>query len=85
MMLTDTAIKNTKPGNKPKRLSDEKGLSLLVHPKGGKYWRFKYRFEGRQTEIALGVYPEISLKDARARRDEARKSLVNGVEPLSAK
>jgi hypothetical protein len=81
MMLTDTAIKNTKPGDKPKKLTDEKGLFLLVHPNGGRYWRLKYRFMGRQTEMALGVYPQVSLKEARERRDEARKLLAGGVDP----
>ncbi|MDR0441438.1 MAG: integrase arm-type DNA-binding domain-containing protein, partial [Candidatus Accumulibacter sp.] len=85
MSLTDSAVKNAKPGDKPRKLADEKGLFLLVHHNGGKYWRFKYRFGGKQTEMALGVYPEISLKNARERRDEARKLLANGVNPGAVK
>jgi integrase len=85
MPLTDTAIKNTKPADKPFKLADEKGLFLLVHPNGGRYWRLKYRFDGKQKGLAFGVYPDISLKDARERRDEARKLLANGIDPGEVK
>lgn len=81
MALTDTAIRNAKPEDKPRKLADEKGLFLLVHPNGSKYWRLKYRFGGREKLLALGVYPEITLADARQRRDDARKLLANGADP----
>lgn len=56
-------------------------MHLLVHPNGSKYWRMQYRFDGKQKMLALGVYPDISLADARTRRDEARKLLANGIDP----
>jgi integrase len=85
MPLTDTAIRNAKPETKPRKLADEKGLFLLVHSNGSKYWRLKYRFGGREKLLALGVYPDVSLADARQRRDDARKLLANGVDPGETK
>ncbi|SFI70752.1 integrase arm-type DNA-binding domain-containing protein [Nitrosomonas sp. Nm34] len=81
MPLTDTAIRNAKPGVKPIKLFDERGLFLIVTPTGGKWWRFRFKFDGKEKLLSLGTYPDISLKDARYRRDEARKLLVNGVDP----
>ncbi len=81
MALTDTAAKNAKPGAKPVKLSDEKGLFLLVTPAGGKWWRLKYRFGGKEKLLSLGTYPEVSLKEAREKRDVARKLLAAGVDP----
>lgn len=85
MALTNTAVLNAKPDAKPRKLADEKGLFLLVHPNGSKYWRFKYRFGGREKLLALGVYPDVSLADARQRRDDARKLLANGADPGETK
>ena len=84
MPLTDTAVKNAKPGVHPKtgptdrayKLADEKGLYLLVTPAKGKLWRFDYRFDGKRKTLALGAYSAVSLADARDRRDEARKMLA---------
>jgi integrase len=81
MPLTDVAIRKAKPGEKPIKLSDERGLYLEVSPSGGKWWRFKFRFEGKEKRLSLGVYPDVSLKDARERRDAARKLLADGVDP----
>ncbi len=81
MSLTDTAIKNVRPGAKPLKLTDEKGMFLLVSPAGGKWWRLKYRFGGKEKLLSIGTYPEVSLKDARQRRDDARKLLADGVDP----
>lgn len=81
MPLSDTTIKNAKPGAKPVKLSDEKGLFLLVSPAGGKWWRLKYRFGGKEKLLSLGTYPEVPLKDARQRRDDARKLLADGTDP----
>lgn len=81
MSLTDTLIRNAKPGTKPIKLFDKRGLFLLVTPTGGKWWRFRYMFDGKEKLLSLGVYPDISLKDARERRDEARKLVANGVNP----
>ena len=81
MPLTDTAVRNAKPGSKTARMFDERGLYLEVSPAGGKWWRFKYRFEGKEKRLSLGVYPDVSLKNARDRRDSARTLLANGVDP----
>ena len=81
MPLTDVQIRNEKPEGKPKRLFDERGLYIEVSPAGGKWWRFKYRFTGKEKRLSLGVYPDVSLKEARNRRDEARKLLVQGIDP----
>ncbi len=78
MPLTDTAIRNTKPAEKSLRLFDERGLYLEVSPAGGKWWRLKYRFNRKEKRISLGVYPDVTLKVARDRRDEARKLLADG-------
>ncbi len=75
------AIKHIQPQAKDYWLSDEKGLRLLVKVNGAKYWRLKYRFGGKQKTLALGVYPEVSLKEARIARDEARCSIRPGVDP----
>jgi integrase len=89
MPLIDIAIRNAKPGitpagkstGKPYKMGDGRGLYLQVTSSGGKLWRFKYRFGGKEKLLALGGYPDVSLKDARERRDEARKLLANGIDP----
>jgi len=84
MALTDTAIKTSKPKNTDYKMADEKGLYVLVK-QAGKYFRFDYRFAGKRKTLALGVYPETSLKAAREKRDEARKFLADGKDPLEEK
>ncbi|MEE9910232.1 MAG: integrase arm-type DNA-binding domain-containing protein [Deltaproteobacteria bacterium] len=79
--LSDMKVRTAKPKNKPYKLSDNDGLYLLVTEKGGKWWRFKYRFEGKEKLLSLGTYPEISLADARQRRDEARKQVAKSIDP----
>ena len=81
MPLTDTSIRNAKPANKAKKMFDGRGLYLEVAPSGSKWWRLKYRFGGKEKRLSLGVYPDVSLKDARDRRDEARKLLANEIDP----
>src|SRR3569623_2494148 len=81
MALTDSAIRSAKPSDKPRMMADEIGLFLLVTPNGGKWWRLKYRFGGKEKLLSLGVYPDVGLKDARERRDEARKLLADGIDP----
>lgn len=83
MPLTVTACKNAKPreDGKPLRLSDEKGMYLEVMPTGAKYWRLKYRFNGKEKRLALGVFPEVGLADARDKREEARRLLSEGIDP----
>lgn len=81
MALTDTAIKAAKAAEKPIKLTDGGGLYLLVQPSGSKWWRLDYRFEGKRKTLSMGVYPDVGLKDARGRRDEARRLLANDVDP----
>lgn len=85
MPLTDTAVRNAKPADKVQRLFDGGGLYLEVAPSGGKWWRLKYRVAGKEKRISLGTYPDVSLKDARERRDVARKQLAEGQDPSEAK
>lgn len=81
MALTDIKVRTAKPTDKQYKLTDGNGMHLLVHPNGSRYWRLQYRFGGKQKMLALGVYPDVSLADARARRDDARKLLANGIDP----
>lgn len=83
--LTDTAIRNAKPTDKPVRLFDGGGLYLEIAPSGGKWWRLKYRFGGKEKRYSLGVYPEVTLATARKKRDEAREKLAAGIDPGEAK
>lgn len=85
MALSDVKVRSAKPEAKAYKLTDGEGMVLLVHPNGSKYWRLRYRFGGKENMLALGKYPEVSLADARARRDEARKLLANGVDPSENK
>jgi integrase len=94
MALLITTLRNAKPKEKPYKLADEKGLFLLVQPSGGMLWRMKYRIDGRdeagnpkrvEKKLGLGTYPDVSLKDARDRRDEARRNLASGIDPAEKK
>jgi len=84
MPLTDTAIRNSKPQNKQYKMTDEKGMYLLVN-KAGKYFRLDYRFAGKRKTLALGVYPDVKLVEAREKRNEARKMIANGIDPSQAR
>lgn len=79
--LTDVAIRKAQPADKPYRLADGDGMYVEVHPNGGRYWRLKYRIAGREKRLALGVYPDVSLAEARRLRDEARKMIAAGDDP----
>lgn len=81
MPLTDVLVRTAKPDAKPQKLFDGGGLFLLVHPNGSKYWRWKYRFLGKEKLLAAGVYPDVPLRQARAKRDEWRSLLASGVDP----
>jgi integrase len=83
--LSDAKARNAKPRTRPYKISDGEGLFLLIMPSGSKYWRLKYFFAGKEKLLALGVYPEIELADARIRRAEARKVLAAGKDPGEAK
>jgi len=79
--LTDTKVRNSKPQEREYKLFDGGGLFLMVTPSGGKLWHFKYRFDGKEKKLALGAYPEISLSDARQRRENTRSQLAHGIDP----
>jgi integrase len=83
--LTEVAIKKAKPKAKPYKMGDGGGMYLEVMPNESKYWRLKYRFGGKEKRLALGVYPDIGLADARARREDARKLLANNTDPSEVK
>ncbi len=85
MPLSDVKVRNAKPDSKPYKLTDGDGMYLHVTPEGGKYWRLKYRFVGKEKLLALGVYPEVSLSDARERRLIARKTIAAGQDPSQVK
>ena len=83
MPLTDTAIRKAKPTDKPLKLSDAKGLYLLVNPTGSKLWRWKYRVDGKEKTMALGSYPDMSLAQARMRHEDERRVLLAGIDPMA--
>jgi hypothetical protein len=81
MALTDVAIRKAKPEQRPLKIVDGGGLYLLLNPNGSRWWRLDYRFAGKRKTLSMGVYPQVTLAEARERRDEARKLLTNGVDP----
>lgn len=85
MSLTDVAIRSAKPQAKPFKLFDSGGLHLLITPTGGKWWRWKYRFAGKEKALSFGVYPDVTLKSAREKRDAARQQLAAGIDPGEAR
>jgi hypothetical protein len=80
--LSDVQIRRAKPTPKLRKLFDGGGLFLLVHPNGSGYWRLKYRYGGRERLLALGVYPQVGLADARERAEEAKRLVASGVDPV---
>lgn len=85
MKLNARQVDTAKPKDKPYKLADGGGLYLLVNPNGTKYWRLKYRIAGKEKLLALGVYPDVTLADARAKRDEAKRGIAGGIDPNEAK
>ncbi|MFU0724791.1 Arm DNA-binding domain-containing protein, partial [Klebsiella pneumoniae] len=85
MKLNARQVDTAKPKDKPYKLADGGGLYLLIKPNGGKYWRLKYRVAGKEKLLALGVYPEVTLADARAKREEAKRGIAGGIDPMEAK
>lgn len=84
-LLTDVAIRNAKPSEKPRKLGDGNGLTLLVHPNGSKYFQLRYTLHGKEKTLQLGVYPDMSLSDARMKAGEARKLVADGLDPVTEK
>ncbi|USI75483.1 integrase arm-type DNA-binding domain-containing protein [Sphingopyxis sp. USTB-05] len=85
MPLTDTAVRHAKPRDKSYKMADMQGLYIQVLPSGGKHWKMKYRFDGREKKLSFGEYPRVSLRDARQQRDEARDLLSKGIDPAYEK
>ena len=85
MALTELEVKKAKVTDKPQKLADGGVLFLLVHPNGGKYWRNAYRFAGKQKTLAVGIYQDVALADARGRCKQARKLLANDTDPGAVK
>jgi integrase len=84
-MLTDAAVRRAKPQDKQYKLADEKGMFLLITPAGSKLWRLKYRVDGKEKVLAFGQYPDVTLSDARDKRDAARKQIAEGLDPAVQK
>jgi hypothetical protein len=80
-MLTEAAIRNAKPREKPYKIFGERGLFMLVVPTGGRLWRFRYRHGGKEKLLSLGAYPDVALRRAREKRDEARRLVADGIDP----
>ena len=85
MAITDIKVRTSKAKDKPYKITDGDGLFLLVTPSGGKWWRFKYRFDGKEKLISFGTYPEVSLSSARDKRTEARRQNAAGIDPGEAR
>lgn len=83
--LTDTAIRNAKPSEKPRRLFDGKGLYLLINPDGAKYWRLKYILEGKERRMSLGLYPETSWPTSAISQSKERRKLKDDIDPVTAR
>ena len=85
MALTDMLIRGAKQREKQYKMADEKGLYLLITQKGTKLWRYKYTYHGREKKLSFGAYPTITLKDARRMRDDARRKIIDGMDPAQQK
>ncbi|HIM36352.1 MAG TPA: DUF4102 domain-containing protein, partial [Pseudomonadales bacterium] len=85
MPLTDVAIRTAKSREKPYKMYDAGGLLMLINPNGSKWWRFKYRFAGREKALSLGTYPDTGLKKARTRLEEVRTLVADGVDPAQVR
>jgi hypothetical protein len=85
MALTDIVIRKARPESKALKFADGGELYLLLNPNGSRWWRLDYRFDGKRKTLSLGIYPVVTLAEARARRDEAKKLLANGVDPGAVK
>ncbi len=83
--LTESLVKEARPAARQFKLSDGGGLYLLVHSNGSKYWRFDFRFDGKQKSSSLGVWPEVTLAQARLKRNEAKRKISEGVNPIEEK
>ena len=84
-MLTTVEIRSIKPAARPFKVRDDKGLFLLVQPSGALLWRFRYKASGVERKLSLGSFPEVTLKQAREKRDAARAQLIDGTDPVAEK
>jgi hypothetical protein len=84
-MLTESAIRAAKPRHKPYKLTDGRGLHLLIDPQGNRGWRLRYRFEGREKMLSLGIYPDVPLKLARDRCEDLRRLIAAGTDPSAGR
>ena len=84
-LLSDVAVRNAKPGDKPRKIRDGNGLNLLVHPNGSKYFQLRYTLHGKEKTFQIGVYPEMGLADARVAAKAARQLVVNSIDPVQNK
>ena len=80
--LTDLKIRQAIPSNKVNKLSDGRGMYLQLHPNGSKYWRMDFRHQGKQKTLALGIWPDVSLREAREKRDKAKLEIQSGINPI---
>jgi len=85
MALTDVKCRGTKPGKTRQKLSDGGGLQLWIQPNGARLWQLIYRYQGKQAQMALGPYPQVSLLDARTKRDEVKVKIRSGIDPAAQK
>ena len=85
MKLSDIALRKIKPKDVPQKLTDGGGLYLFVSPNGSKHWRMAYRFNGKENVLSFGPYPLVTLREAREKRDEAKKLLLDGIDPMALK
>lgn len=85
MPLTDSTVRHAQPREKSYKMADSQGLYIQIMPSGGKHWKMKYRFEGREKKLSFGEYPRVSLREARNQRDEARNMLTKGIDPAYEK
>lgn len=83
--LSDVSIRKAKASSKPQKLTDRRGLYLLLTPGGQRWWRFKYRYAGKEKLLSLGVYPDVPLKQARKKCEEVRKLVAAGIDPSAAR
>ena len=84
-MLTAAAFKAARPKDRPYKMHDGNGLFVIIRPNGSKWWRFRYKLFGKTKELSMGIFPEVTIREARFRRDEARQMLAKGIDPATVR